>query len=203
MRRLNRAEQRERKQLEDAFLAAFKTEARAREWKFLKPTAFAVVSTWFVMVDPAIHRDEERASLTVKIKPRTIDDLMARVAYGRPLGKHPLSTLARGPLFLTLPIIDEPMDSTCGVGPMLEQACSMLDRARVFAEQFTLDDFFEAETLGRRDGQVRYNAILALLLKKDYDLAHRLLDHADNGAGLSASVLITSQQIRDWMAANP
>jgi hypothetical protein len=198
MVRLSRIEQGERRELETKFLVAFKTLAKSSGWEFLKPTAFRQIGDWFVTLDPSIYLDEVKARIGFKIKPITIDSLITEIAHGRPLERHPLSLLARGPHCLTLDYASEPLPPTGPVDLMLAHAKGFMAEAEKIAESFSLDDFYIFESQERPRGDVSQNALMALLIAGDFVSARKLIEQSRR-VGLSGFTRTSLDQIDSWI----
>ena len=196
--RLSRIEQGQRRELEKEFLAAFKTLAKSCGWDFLKPTAFRQIGDWFVSLDPSIYRDEVKAHVGFKIKPITIDSLITEIAYGRPLERHPLSLLARGPHCLTLDYVTEPLPPNGPVDLMLSHAEGFMAEAEKIAQSFTLEDFYAFESRERPRGDVSQNALMAKLIVGDFVEVRKLIERARK-VGLSGFTRTPLDQIDLWI----
>ena len=198
MVRLSRIEQKERRELEKKFLAIFKNLAKSRGWEFLKPTAFRQIGDWFVTLDPSIYLDEVKAHIGFKIKPISIDSLITEIAHGRPLDRHPLSLLARGPHCLTSDYLTEPLPPTGPADLMLSHAEGFMAEVEKIAQSFSLEDFYKFESRESSRGDVSQNALMAKVIAGDFVEARKLIEQSRK-VGLSGFTRTPLDQIELWI----
>jgi len=174
--KLNVAEKRARRELEKLFDAAWKREAKAAGWGYLKPTSFKRMDKWFVYIDPAISTERKSSKINATVKPFAIDDLMSRILGFQGLDATPLSLRARGPHCLVVPMFSSSIESDGDLARMIELAAEFLMTMPARIEALTLRNF--ADFSASPTGNVSAAQVAALILAGEKAEAAKLCDQA-------------------------
>lgn len=174
--KLNGAEKRARRELGKLFDAAWKGEAKAAGWGYLKPTSFKRIHDWFVYLDPEISTERNSSKISATLKPFAIDDLMSRILGFEGLDGASLSLRARGPHCLVVPMFSSSIEGDGGLDRMIELAVEFSKTIPVRVEALTLTDF--ADFSAAPAGHVSANQVAALILAGKGEEAAKLCDLA-------------------------
>ena len=177
-RKLTRDEKKARRELDKAFQAAHKQQAKAAGQGYLKPTAFKRIGEWFVTLDPVIYTDAARAELQATVKPFAIDDLISRILGFDGLDGSPLSLRARGPHALVLPIWTRDIETGGNVEAMLSLSADFAEEVASKVQSLSLVNFIEFISKDGPAGQVSYNHVAAMILANRPDEALVLCEKA-------------------------
>ncbi|OWQ94417.1 hypothetical protein CDQ91_15700 [Sphingopyxis witflariensis] len=172
--KLNGAEKRARRELGKLFDAAWKREAKAAGWGYLKPTSFKRIDDWFVYLDPEISTERNSSKISAAVKPFAIDDLMSRILGFEGLDGTPLSLRARGPHCLVVPMFSSSIEGD--LNRMIELATEFSKTMPVRVEGLTLADF--ADFSAAPAGHVSAEQVAALILAGEEEEAAKLCDLA-------------------------
>jgi hypothetical protein len=174
--RLNGVEKRARRELQKMFDAAWKREAKAAGWGYLKPTSFKRIDEWFVYLDPEISTERNSSKISATVKPFAIDDLMSRILGFEGLDGTSLSLRARGPHCLVVPMFSSPIEGDGGLDRMIELAAEFSETIPARVDALTLVDF--ADFSAAPTGHVSTNQVAALILAGKEAEATNLCDLA-------------------------
>jgi len=177
-KKLTRNEQKARRELEKAFQPAFKQEAKAAGWGYLKPTSFKRIDEWFVSLNPVIWTDSNRFQLQVNVKPFMIDDLMSRIIGFEGLDGTHLSLRARGPHCLVTPMFIEDISSETDFDRMLVRSTEVMASLNGRIGSLSVNDFVEFAANGVPPDHVGYNHVAALILAERSEEALSLCERA-------------------------